>query len=176
MRAALNANVNNLLGRGDVLALSAQQNDQAGSALYRIGYTVPVGAQGTRLGLSLARLDYALGKQFQALGASGRADIAGIGVFQPLLRGRGTSLYGFVSAEQKKLVDETRTPALTSAARHRRAQAGPGGQLHRRRGGRQRPEQLRREPHFRPPLRSPRPTRRWTTAWAACAPRAASAS
>lgn len=115
VRAALNANVNNLMGRGDVLALSAQQNDQAGSALYRIGYTVPVGAQGTRLGLSLARLDYALGKQFQALGASGRADIAGISVSRPLLRGRGTNLYGFVSAEQKKLVDETRTPALASA-------------------------------------------------------------
>jgi hemolysin activation/secretion protein len=97
-----------------VLALSAQQNDQAGSALYRIGYTVPVGAHGTRLGLSLARLDYALGKQFQALGASGRADIAGISVSQPLLRGRGTNLYGFISAEQKKLVDETRTPALAS--------------------------------------------------------------
>jgi len=113
-RATLNANLNNLLGRGDVLALSAQQSDQAGSGLYRLGYTVPVGAYGTRLGLSLARLDYALGKQFEALGASGRADIAGISLSQPLLRGRDTNLYGFISAEQKKLVDETRTPALKS--------------------------------------------------------------
>jgi hemolysin activation/secretion protein len=114
--ACSSANLNNLLGRGDVLALSAQQSDQAGSALYRIGYTVPVGAHGTRLGLSLARLDYALGKQFEALGASGRADIAGISVSHPLLRGRGTNLYGFISAEQKKLVDETRTPALPASA------------------------------------------------------------
>jgi hemolysin activation/secretion protein len=113
-RATLNANLNNLLGRGDVLALSAQQSDQAGSALYRLGYSVPVGAYGTRLGVSLARLDYALGKQFEALGASGRADIAGLSVSQPLLRGRGSNLYGFISAEQKKLGDETRTPALKS--------------------------------------------------------------
>lgn len=100
-RATLNGNVNNLLGRGDVLALSAQQINQAGSALYRLGYTVPVGAYGTRLGVSLARLDYALGKQFEALGASGRADIAGVSVSHPLLRGRTTNLYGLVSAEQK---------------------------------------------------------------------------
>ncbi len=113
-RATLNGNVNNLLGRGDVLALSAQQINQAGSALYRLGYTVPVGAYGTRLGVSLARLDYALGKQFEALGASGRADIAGVSVSHPLLRGRTTNLYGLVSAEQKKLVDEIRTPALKS--------------------------------------------------------------
>lgn len=113
-RAVLNTHINNLLGRGDVLALSAQRSDQAGSTLYRLGYTVPVGASGTRLGLSLARLDYALGKQFEALGASGSADIAGISLSQPLLRGRGANLYGFVSAEHKKLVDETRTPALKS--------------------------------------------------------------
>ena len=114
VRTALNGNVNNLLGRGDVLALSAQQSDLAGSALYRFGYTAPVGAYGTRLGVSLARLDYALGKQFEALGATGRADIAGASVSHPLLRGRATNLYGLVSIEQKKLVDEIRTPALRS--------------------------------------------------------------
>jgi len=113
-RALLNGNVNNLLGRGDVLALSAQQSDQAGSALYRLGYTVPFGAHGTRVGVSLARLDYALGKQFEALGATGRADIVGLSVSHPLVRGRTTNLYGFVSAEQKNLVDEIRTPALKS--------------------------------------------------------------
>lgn len=126
-RIALNGNVNNLLGRGDVLALSAQQSDLAGSALYRFGYTVPVGAHGTRLGVSLARLDYALGKQFEALGASGRADIAGVSVSHPLLRGRTTNLYGFVSAEQKKLVDEIRTPALKSERDIRALRVGLAG-------------------------------------------------
>jgi len=127
VRAVLNANINNLLGRGDVLALSAQHSDQAGSALYRLGYTVPVGASGARLGLSLARLDYALGKQFEALGASGSADIAGISLSQPLLRGRGANVYGFISAEQKKLVDETRTPALKSERDIRALRLGLAG-------------------------------------------------
>ncbi|AYQ27797.1 MULTISPECIES: ShlB/FhaC/HecB family hemolysin secretion/activation protein [unclassified Polaromonas] len=114
-RVMLGANLNNLLGHGDALALSAQQSDQAGSALYRIGYTLPVGAYGTRLGINAARLDYTLGKQFEALGASGRADILGLSVSHPLLRGRSANLYGLVSAEQKKLLDETRTPTLKSA-------------------------------------------------------------
>ena len=113
-RAVLSANLNNLLGRGDVLAVSVQQNDQAGSALYRAGYTVPVGAGGTRVGVSVVRLDYALGRQFEPLGASGRADIVGLSLSHPLLRGRSSNLYGLLSAEQKKLVDETRTPALKS--------------------------------------------------------------
>lgn len=113
-RLGLNANLNNLLGRGDVLALGAQQSDQAGSALYRVAYTLPVGPYGTRLGMNVARLDYALGKQFEALGASGKADIIGLTLSHPLLRGRVTNLYGFVGAEQKKLQDQTVTPALKS--------------------------------------------------------------
>lgn len=127
VRAVLNANINNLLGRGDVVALSAQHSDQAGSTLYRLGYTLPVGASGTRLGLSLARLDYALGKQFEALGASGSADIAGVSLSQPLLRGRGANLYGFISAEHKKLVDETRTPALKSERKVQALRLGLAG-------------------------------------------------
>lgn len=114
-RVMLSANLNNLLGHGDALTLSAQESDQQGSALYRIGYTLPVGAYGTRLGINAARLDYTLGKQFEALGASGRADILGLSVSHPLLRGRSANLYGLFSAEQKKLLDETRTPTLKSA-------------------------------------------------------------
>ena len=113
-RAMLGTNLNNLLGHGDALTLSAQQGDQQGSALYRIGYTLPVGAWGTRLGINAARLDYTLGKQFEALGASGRADILGLSVSHPFVRGRSANLYGLVSAEQKKLMDETRTPTLKS--------------------------------------------------------------
>ncbi|MES2361517.1 MAG: ShlB/FhaC/HecB family hemolysin secretion/activation protein [Pseudomonadota bacterium] len=114
VRAVANANINNLLGRGDVLSFSGQLSDQPGSRLYRAGYTLPVGGMGTRLGLNVARLNYALGKQFGALGATGQADIWGLSLSQPLVRGRDTNLYGQVSAEQKRLIDETATPALKS--------------------------------------------------------------
>lgn len=114
LRAIASANLNNLLGRGDVLAVSAQQSSQSGSSLYRIGYTLPIGSAGTRLGLNAVRLDYALGKQFEALGATGQANIVGLSLLQPLLRGRAANLHGLITAEQKKLLDQTATPAQTS--------------------------------------------------------------
>lgn len=112
IKATASVNINNLLGRGDVLALSGQLSDQSGSSLYRAGYTAPVGGLGTRVGVNAARLNYALGKQFAALGASGRADIVGINLSHALLRGRDDSLYVNVSAEQKRLLDETTSPVL----------------------------------------------------------------
>jgi hemolysin activation/secretion protein len=105
-------NINNLLGRGDVLALSSQFSDQPGSSLFRAGYTAPVGGLGTRVGVNLARLNYALGKQFAALGATGKADILGINLSHPLLRGRDDSLYASVNVEQKRFLDETASPSL----------------------------------------------------------------
>lgn len=106
------ASINNLLGRGDVLVLSSQISDQPGSSLYRAGYTAPVGGLGTRVGVNVARLNYALGKQFAALGATGKADLVGINLSHPLLRGRDNSLYAKVNVEQKRLLDETTSPAL----------------------------------------------------------------
>ncbi len=113
-RAVANINLNNLSGRGDVLAVGGQISDQPGSHLYRMGYTSPVGGLGTRLGVSAARLNYALGKQFAALGATGKADIFGLNLSHPLVRGRDANVYGQVSAEQKRLLDQTATPVLKS--------------------------------------------------------------
>lgn len=114
VRAVANVNANNLLGQGDVLAVGGQVSDQRGSNLYRMGYTLPVGDSGTRLGVSAARLNYALGKQFQALGATGRADLVGFSATQPLVRGRDANVYVTTNLDQKHLVDETAFPVLKS--------------------------------------------------------------
>lgn len=114
VRAVASINLNNLSGRGDVLAVGGQLGDQPGSHLFRLGYTLPVGGLGTRLGVSAARLNYALGKQFAALGATGKADIFGLNLSHPLVRGRDANVYGQVSAEQKRLLDQTATPVLKS--------------------------------------------------------------
>ncbi|MES2190579.1 MAG: ShlB/FhaC/HecB family hemolysin secretion/activation protein [Pseudomonadota bacterium] len=127
VHATANLNVNNLLGRGDVLALSSQLSDQPGSNLYRAGYTLPVGGLGTRVGINAARLNYALGKQFAALGATGRADLFGVSISHPIVRGRETNVYGQVSADQKRLVDETATPLLKSEREIVSIRAGVAG-------------------------------------------------
>jgi len=112
IKAVGSVNINNLFGRGDVLSVSSQFSDQPGSSLYRAGYTAPVGGLGARLGVNVARLNYALGKQFAALGATGKADIIGINLSHPLRRGRDDSLYASASVEQKRLLDKTASPVL----------------------------------------------------------------
>ena len=107
VRVLASANLNNLMGRGDTLSVAGQISDQPGSNLYRFGYVLPVGGQGLRLSINTARLNYALGKQFAALGATGRADILGLGFAFPLIRSRNDNLYAQVNAEQKRLTDAT---------------------------------------------------------------------
>lgn len=114
VRALGSVNMNNMMGRGDVLSVAGQISDQPGSQLFRLGYQLPVGSLGTRLSVNAARLDYALGKQFAALGATGKADVLGLGLSHPLIRGRNANLYGQMNAEQKKLTDETANPVLRS--------------------------------------------------------------
>ena len=113
-RAVATVNMNNLMGRGDVLSVGGQLSDQMGSHVFRLGYQLPVGNQGTRLSAYAAHLNYALGKQFAALGATGKADVLGLGLSHPWVRSRDTNLYGQINAEQKKLTDETATPVLRS--------------------------------------------------------------
>ena len=127
VRTVATANLNNLLGRGDTLSLAGQVSNQPGSDLYRFGYLLPVGGLGTRLNVNAARLNYALGKQFAALGATGSADILGVGLSHPLIRGRNANLYGQVNAEQKRLIDETANPVLRSEREISSLRAGVSG-------------------------------------------------
>jgi hemolysin activation/secretion protein len=113
-RATANVSLNNVSGRGDALSASGQVSDQPGSNLFRLNYILPVGGYGTRLGVSNARLNYSLGKQFAALRATGRADVLGLSLSHPLLRGRDANLYAQASFEDKRLLDQTANPALTS--------------------------------------------------------------
>jgi hemolysin activation/secretion protein len=114
VRVLASANLNNLMGRGDTLSVAGQVSDQPGSNLYRFGYVLPVGGQGMRLSINSARLNYALGKQFATLGATGRADLLGLGVAVPLIRSRNDNLYAQVNAEQKRLTDATTNPVQSS--------------------------------------------------------------
>ena len=71
----------------------------------RIAYDLPVGYWGTRLGYSFARFDYALGKDFAPLNATGEGDVSTFYGFHSLIRTRNTNLLFNFGAESKKLVD-----------------------------------------------------------------------
>ena len=104
-------NWNNPTGHGDVLSVRLQAADQSNSDLYRVAYGTTVGGAATRLAASALRTDYALGKEFAALGASGRATIYGLSATQPFVRTRSHNLLGAIALEHKDLQDRTTTPA-----------------------------------------------------------------
>lgn len=103
-------NVSNALGRGDVFSARLQQGEAGNSQLYRLGYMVPVGPAGTRLAVNAAHTSYALGRQFAALGASGKADITGLSLTHPLVRARQHNIYGVIGLEHKRFEDLVKTP------------------------------------------------------------------
>ena len=114
MRAFASASALNLSGRGDVLSGRIQLAEVSGSRLYRLGYSLPVGGLGTRLSLDFTRSEYALGKEFAALGATGVADIVSLSAVQPVYRARERNLFLSASLERKKLRDQTDTPVSLS--------------------------------------------------------------
>lgn len=109
-RVFANANLNNPLGRGDVLSARVQVSERTGSELYRIGYSTALNGYATKLGLNVTRTEYSLGKQFAALGATGEATIYGISLTQPIIRSRMKNLLGAVTYERKELTDVTTVP------------------------------------------------------------------
>jgi hemolysin activation/secretion protein len=110
-------NISNALGRGDVFSARMQQGEAGNSQLYRLSYTLPVGAAGTRLAVNAAHTRYALGRQFAALGASGKADIAGLSLTHPLVRARQRNIYGVIGLDHKRFEDLVSTPYNNSERR-----------------------------------------------------------
>ncbi|RBA23597.1 ShlB/FhaC/HecB family hemolysin secretion/activation protein [Herminiimonas fonticola] len=83
---------------------------------------------GTQIGFSIARLEYALEKQFAALGATGNADVLTLNLSHPFIRSRTNNLYGLLSIDQKKLSDETATPVQQSDRKINAVHFGLAGQ------------------------------------------------
>ena len=114
IRSFASGSVITATGRGDVLSGRVQLAEVSGSRLYRLGYSLPVGGLGTRLSLDFTRSEYALGKEFAALGATGVADIVSLSAVQPVYRARERNLFLSAALERKSLHDQTSTPASQS--------------------------------------------------------------
>lgn len=124
LRAFATLDVANLTGRGDALSARAQVADMSGTHLFRLSYSLQaMGAM--RATLAAARTEYALGKQFAALGATGRADVFGASALYPLVRSRNRNLFLSFGLEGKQLHDQT----LVSPATDRRIATAFAGVL-----------------------------------------------
>ena len=104
-RAGLYGRVNSPFGLGDNLDLRLFDSSGGGQVYGRVGYEVPVGYQGTRLGIAGARVNYQLQKQFATLGANGTASSWELSATHPFIRSRASNLFGRLSYEGIRLVD-----------------------------------------------------------------------
>ncbi len=103
-RVTAGINLNDPSGIGDQLALLVSSTG-SDFKYARAGYVMPVGASGTRLGLSYAGLRYRLGEEFEALDARGTAKVGQVLLTHPLLRTRRASLQLRVAYEDKRYVN-----------------------------------------------------------------------
>lgn len=104
-RAGGSLNVNDLSGYGDQLSLRAQTSG-SGLLLGRIGYSLPVGGLGTKVGVSYSNMEYELRKELKVLGYEGDADVFGVYAAHPIIRSRKANLYGTFGYDYKQMEDE----------------------------------------------------------------------
>ena len=103
-RIGFSLNVNNPLEVGDQLTVRAfTSNDDMNFG--RLAYLIPIGFWGTRIGASITKFDYELGKDFASLGGDGDGLVKSVYAFHPLYRTRNTNLIGQFAYEDKRLHD-----------------------------------------------------------------------
>ena len=102
---------NNPLKRGDQVSLRAQTSG-AGLAYGLVGYQLPLGSHGTRIGAAWSEMRYRLGEDFTRLDADGEASVGSVHMSHPFVRSRALNLYGQARYEAKRLVDRVGLTAV----------------------------------------------------------------
>ena len=107
-RAGAALNVANPLGRGDLFSLNALTSVNSGAgglSFARIGYQLPVGSDGLRVGAAYFNLRYKLGNEFAPLLARGTASSTTVFGSYPFIRSQTSNLNGTLSYEDKTTTD-----------------------------------------------------------------------
>ena len=108
-RVGANLNWNTPLGYGDQATFRGFVSDE-GMWFTRLGYLIPVGYRGTRLGVGFTKFEYRLAKDFANLSANGEGEVKTIFAFHPIVRTRNTNVILQASYEDKSLIDRTENP------------------------------------------------------------------
>src|SRR5688572_8017168 len=103
-RLGASLNMNNPLTIGDQLTLRGFATDEDMSFV-RAAYLVPLGFWGTRIGVSGAKFNYYLEKEFAPLQANGDGVVGSVFAFHPFYRTRNTNVIGQAAYENKRLHD-----------------------------------------------------------------------
>lgn len=112
-RVTAAASTAGLLQVGDALTAQVLSSHTGGLKQGSLGYVVPVGAQGLRLGGVLSRVDYAVDRFEFPAAYRGSVDVAGAYGLYPLVRSRNLNLFGLLSYEHKEFDDRQTGLALS---------------------------------------------------------------
>jgi hemolysin activation/secretion protein len=96
---------NSLLGRGDSLALNALASTTGGLYFGLLGYTLPVGSDGVKLGSSLSVVRYQLDEAEFPLGINGDALTLSTYALYPWVRSRNFNLFVVGTFDHKRNTD-----------------------------------------------------------------------
>lgn len=101
LRSQASISLSSPSGRGDAANLSLMSAQ--GTRYGRVGYSLPLGSDGWRIGINASRLNYELiSEAYKSLNASGNSSTAGLELSYPLLRSRAANLSATLSADKKK--------------------------------------------------------------------------
>jgi hemolysin activation/secretion protein len=106
-RGSVLTNVASPMGRGDGLVLNALASFTGGLEFVLGGYTIPVGADGLKVGLSGSYVHYKLNADLLAgTDLSGDATAATVYALYPVVRSRNLNLFSLVSIDSKRFDDK----------------------------------------------------------------------
>ena len=112
-RLTANVNFNSPFGFGDLLSSNLIHNK--GSDYLRLGYTVPVGSNGWRVGANASHLNYkVVNNDFSTLGAKGASDSTGLEASYPIRRSRLSNLYLNLNYDRKRFDNQMAGGATTT--------------------------------------------------------------
>ncbi|MFN0184907.1 MAG: ShlB/FhaC/HecB family hemolysin secretion/activation protein [Aquabacterium sp.] len=98
--------VNSPTGRGDGLVLNALTTQTRGLMFGLVGYTLPVGSSGLKIGTSLSFVKYQLDKEELTLDLNGDAATVTVYGLYPVIRSRNLNLFGLLSLDAKSFNDK----------------------------------------------------------------------
>jgi hemolysin activation/secretion protein len=93
-RVDLSAAINNPLTLGDQLSLRSIESTDNLFRYHRVGYTIPIGYDGFKLGVSALETDYKLGGEFKILDISGEVKSHDVTLSYPFTRTRSKNIIG----------------------------------------------------------------------------------
>jgi hemolysin activation/secretion protein len=99
-RLVMNVNFNSVFGDGD--QVSTTWTETKASRYKRVGWTVPVGTDGLKIGASTSQLAYEVLQFQETVAPTGSSDTTGIEASYPLLRSRAQNVYASFAIDEKR--------------------------------------------------------------------------